>query len=155
MPQFNAEHVPPVPRSRVSVLKKDGWARYQRICDFETFVIGYFEAFEWLLPTDDSSAGDFIDRGQVLGWGADAKKRIRRDCRDFWRANQKALKQYTEVTDRHYDSAGIDFYLTREGHGAGFWDRGHHQVLTDLSEAARAAGEAGDVFLDRGWLRFT
>ena len=71
MPQFNAEHGPPAPRSRVSVLKKDGWARYQRICDFETFVIGYFEAFEWLLPTDDSSAGDFIDRGQVLGWGAE------------------------------------------------------------------------------------
>ena len=40
--------------------------------------------------------------------------------------------------------AGHDFYLTRNGHGTGFWDRdedfyfGHNELLTELSEQMKS-----------------
>lgn len=37
---------------------------------------------------------------------------------------------------------GHDFYLTRNGHGAGFWDRGYEKSVGDeLSRIARSFGE--------------
>ena len=37
---------------------------------------------------------------------------------------------------------GHDFWLTRNGHGAGFWDRGHGDIGDRLTEAAKVYGEA-------------
>ena len=37
---------------------------------------------------------------------------------------------------------GHDLWLTRNGHGAGFWDRGLGELGERLSEAARSLGEA-------------
>ena len=36
--------------------------------------------------------------------------------------------------------AGHDFWLTRNGHGAGFWDRGLGEVGDRLSNACKAFG---------------
>lgn len=41
--------------------------------------------------------------------------------------------------------AGHDFYLTRNGHGAGFWDRGLGAAGDMLSEACRPHGETNYV----------
>jgi hypothetical protein len=38
--------------------------------------------------------------------------------------------------------AGADFWLTREGHGTGFWDRGLDTAGRCLADAARTFGEA-------------
>jgi hypothetical protein len=47
-----------------------------------------------------------------------------------------------EALPKH-QSAGHDFFLTRNGHGAGFWDRGYPEDLGEaLSEASRKFGEA-------------
>lgn len=49
------------------------------------------------------------------------------ECRMFEKENQEALQQYynkvtySEGTPQEY--AGHDFWLTRNGHGAGFWSR--------------------------------
>jgi hypothetical protein len=37
---------------------------------------------------------------------------------------------------------GHDFWLTRNGHGAGFWDRGHGEPGEQLTRAAKTYGEA-------------
>ena len=39
------------------------------------------------------------------------------------------------------DYAGHDFWLTRNGHGAGFWDRGLGEAGKKLTDAAHAFGE--------------
>jgi hypothetical protein len=39
------------------------------------------------------------------------------------------------------ESAGHDFWLTRNGHGAGFWDRGLGAVGEKLTRLAHGAGE--------------
>lgn len=42
-------------------------------------------------------------------------------------------------------SFGHDFYLTREGHGAGFWDRGLGELGDYLTQLAKWAGSADDL----------
>lgn len=41
-----------------------------------------------------------------------------------------------------FASAGHDFALTRNGHGAGFWDRGLGDVGVQLTEMAHAYGDS-------------
>lgn len=59
------------------------------------------------------------------------------DCEDFYRANQELIGEKAE-------QAGSDFYLTRNRHGAGFWD-GDWPVEAGekLTEAAHVYGTQG------------
>jgi hypothetical protein len=116
MPEFIVSHVP---------------------ADLDDFTRGYLGAFEWLLPEDE------IDRDAITGWSADALTKIKADCTDFQAANASDLDLYCSLSGRDLDSAGHDFYLTRERHGAGFWDRGNDPVFKRLTEAAHFYGEAG------------
>lgn len=56
------------------------------------------------------------------------------ECRDFYDANADDLAELTP------EQAGHDFWLTRNGHGAGFWDRGLGELGERLSDAARVYG---------------
>ncbi len=61
----------------------------------------------------------------------------RLDCIDFVLANFMALREVDlSQAFRH----GGDFYLARNRHGAGFWDRGYGAIGDQLSEAAKAYG---------------
>lgn len=57
------------------------------------------------------------------------------DCAAFLSANLDDLK------DMDPGQAGHDFWLTREGHGAGFWDRGLGDRGDRLTDACKAYGE--------------
>jgi hypothetical protein len=39
------------------------------------------------------------------------------------------------------EQAGHDFWLTRNRHGAGFWDRGHGAEGADLTQHAKSFGD--------------
>src|SRR5215213_9921810 len=45
------------------------------------------------------------------------------------------------TTRSHYSQAGHDFWLTRNRHGAGFWDRGLGDLSNRLSDASKVYGE--------------
>lgn len=69
-----------------------------------------------------------------------------------------AVRMFLRVTGRTsapelYEDAngsfGHDFYLTREGHGAGFWDRGLGELGDYLTQISKWAGSA-DELDDRG-----
>lgn len=45
----------------------------------------------------------------------ETRKQMKDDCKSFLKEN------YNDI--EHYDQAGHDFWLTRCGHGVGFWDR--------------------------------
>ena len=57
-------------------------------------------------------------------------------CENFYRSYFWVLKSYADYQE--WDSMGHDFWLTSQGHGAGFWDRGKHgrleKQLTDISQ---------------------
>ena len=65
---------------------------------------------------------------------------MRVDCLDFIRANFNDLQEYCRLMGNAEWSgearAGHDFWLTRNGHGVGFWDRGLEALGDKLSAAA-------------------
>jgi hypothetical protein len=120
MPEFHAEHVP----SSVA-------------CDF---IRGYFEAAEWLLDEE-------IERAKIRGWSKKAQKTMRADCREFMKEYAELLADYAENFSLY--RVGMNFFLSREGHGAGFFD----DNANDLQKAARSWGGTGWTWIDKGWLR--
>lgn len=68
------------------------------------------------------------------------------DCAAFQRDNAQLLEQayalYSHSPEwSHAEQAGHDFWLTRNRHGAGFWDRGLGPVGQKLTDAAHTYGE--------------
>lgn len=91
-------------------------------------------------PLDDNYGADDVS--------AEALEEITRDVADFCEANADDLE------DIDPGQVGHDFYLTRNRHGAGFWDRGLGDIGDRLSEAARVygtselyAGDDGKLYL--------
>ncbi len=82
------------------------------------FLQAYIEAALWSSNDESTEAG-----GQPMdaSYGAEdfapeTMERFRKDCEDFLDAATLAL-----IGDR-VTLAGHDFWLTRNGHGSGFWD---------------------------------
>lgn len=100
-------------------------------------VESYLETLLW------TSLPDFYDMDVV---SPDALKQSREDVEGFLRDNWEDIVLYKEALNLPaYDAvskAMHDFLLTRNGHGAGFWDRGLGELGERLSEAAKAWGSA-------------
>lgn len=130
MPQFHPAHTP-------STLAGEA---------LDEFTRGYLDCAEWLLD-------DEVDRDKLRGWTKRAIGKAAADCAAFQRDNASLLERYEDATGRDMASAGHDFFLTRNGHGTGFWDRGDDPVLETLSGAASAYGQA-DAEAYGGWLNW-
>ena len=99
--------------------------------NFDEFVRGYIDAALWSSTDNaDESGGEPLDKNYSRSnIAASSLKSIKRVCARFLKANSEDLYQY--VNEVEYDSsqgsawdyAGHDFWLTANGHGAGFWDR--------------------------------
>lgn len=98
------------------------------------FVAAYLEAALWSSTTDD---GTPLDEGRDFTDIADAERRKAiRDCLQFIAANERALNRAGTP-----EQNGHDYWLTRNHHGAGFWDRGYpSKIGTALTNAAHAEG---------------
>jgi len=58
------------------------------------------------------------------------------ECADFVFHHYNKLQRVGTMAQH-----GHDFWLTRNGHGVGFWDRGYGDIGEDLSETAKVYGE--------------
>ena len=67
------------------------------------------------------------------------------DCTAFCASNASAIARACEADTYDMYQAGMDYWLTRIGDGAGFRDRGLGLVGDLLTDAANASGEV-DVF---------
>lgn len=120
--------------------------------DLEMFVGGYISAILFaesaiLLGGED---GEEIVEDDLSGYSLspEAMDIVKKDCADFLENNMKNLYcALYEAPGYNYGSAGHDFWLTRQGHGAGFWDRGLGSWGDVLSKSARSFGER-HVFID-------
>ena len=88
-----------------------------KIKGMDPFTRGYLEAVEF---TDGAPAETL--RGAVGFSNAFLHDAIH-ECAWFQSDNAKALLVYAEATGGDMASAGHDFWLTRNRHGSGFWDR--------------------------------
>lgn len=137
--------------------------------DLDLFIHGYIEAMFWT----ESAGGDYtidnwfsdetqeaVSEGQSDGeipsdagfneLHPDALDEIISDCIAFQdKANKQLCAAYAmETVSYTAEQAGHDYWLTRNGHGVGYWDRGLGQVGADLSELAHSQGGAAVFFGD-------
>lgn len=98
-------------------------------------VTAYTECALWSSTDED---GEPLDTGEPE-LAPETQATFTRDMLNFW--------DYCDETlgDSWHDALsleqiGHDFWLTRNGHGAGFWDRGLGELGRKLSDAAKTFG---------------
>lgn len=113
------------------------------------FVKGYLEAAVWSStgedgePLDRDHSADDFSKGSV--------EKAVEDSASFIDANRELL----DSTGGSWSQHGHDFWLTRNGHGAGFWDRGYGAAGDALTKAAHGFGEATVYVGDNGKLEIS
>jgi len=111
--------------------------------DLDEFTRGYLECVEWLTPEDVDEEGVVISPApheRLKGFEPSFLAECIEDCRDFQASNAAYLRLYCEKLGRTMRDAGHDFWLTRNRHGAGFWDRGDDPCLRHLTDVSNAHG---------------
>jgi hypothetical protein len=104
------------------------------LCD--DFERGYIACALWTSELDDVSGSDLP---------LEIVERMREDCSRF-RLSVEGDKVVTHLTPAQMlgvadSQLGHDFWLTRNRHGAGFWDRGLGDVGEVLTKRAQSFGE--------------
>jgi hypothetical protein len=95
----------------------------------------------------DESGGDPMDANYGLeDIAPESVAKMREDVTDFVKANEIDLM----ASGQSEEQIGHDFWLTRNGHGAGFWDRGLGELGDRLSQACKPYGEVNLYVGDDG-----
>lgn len=110
----------------------------------EDIIDGYVECALWASYDNREEDGGTpldsnYDRDDIA---EETMVKIREDCRDFLRSNRTILDQWLEGdhADGRWNYVGHDLFLTRNYHGAGFWDR----YLSDTP-----LGKIGDILTEK------
>lgn len=98
---------------------------------------GYIECAEWT---------DSDEISEATGYGEGVERAMEQDAERFADENAEDI----EMAGLAPEQVGHDLWLTRNGHGAGFWDRGLGEIGERLSKAANAYGEVSLVTGDDG-----
>ena len=131
----------------------------------DQFTQAYIEAMLWSSndESDEYGGKPLEDNYSIEDFAPETLEKIIAECKQFQEENADDLEQVPDMrfaTDSHgnnsctgYESAGHDFWLTRNGHGAGFWDRDYDQGVMDrLTEACKKFGECWVYVGDDGLL---
>jgi hypothetical protein len=108
-------------------------------------LLGYLTAALWTNELDDHTVPDFdiIDA-----------MRASRMIDTFLNANEADV--WNMIADGfNFGQVGHDLWLTRNGHGTGFWDRSPDAPYLRLTDAARNLGESDCYVADDGAVHLT
>ncbi len=113
----------------------------------DTFTLAYIECALWSSTDEsDEQGGEPLDKNySIADIAQETLEAMVADCAQFQGENAAdiengSLRIRHECTDR--GMAGHDFWLTRNGHGCGFWDGDWPEPqATILTNAAHAFGE--------------
>ena len=117
--------------------------------DLDDFTRSYIETALWsTTDASDDSGGDHLDANYGLGdLSGESVDKMQADCLKFQAYNANALEPFDAST------AGHDFWLTRNGHGAGFWDGDYSEPqAAQLTASSKYFGECYIVVGDDGKL---
>jgi hypothetical protein len=117
----------------------------------DDFTKGYIIAALW---TSEEEANQ--DAFEVSNINKNVLSQVILDCKNFQEKNKELLTLAYEHNN-NYDSsrAGHDFWLTRNGHGVGFWDRDLGEVGKKLSDIATNLKGSGLYIGDDNQLYFS
>lgn len=101
--------------------------------DEDDFIDGYIDAALWAETDDDGEPFDAnYDRDDIDDL---TLLKMESDARDFWEQNWNILDE------QDASRGGHNFWLTRNGHGAGFWDGDYPEYGDELTRRAKAFQE--------------
>ena len=106
----------------------------------DDFLDGYLACALWASSTD---SGEPLDGEYSVGdFSPECLGKMRGECLDFWKQAGALLCDDTCKVDQWASQAGHDFWLTRNRHGAGFWDGDWNEpAATELTKLAHGFGE--------------
>ena len=116
-------------------------------------VRGYLTCALWLTTTNDGESVDHLSLGDV---DPRFEAQARKDVIDFVLSNREDIEDYLhsrlpdEAAEATAEHLGHDFWLTRNHHGVGFWDRGLGELGERLTEASQGYGEVITFLHDDG-----
>lgn len=117
----------------------------------DEFTLAYFEAALWTSTDDD---GENLDENYgIEDFAPETSEKMSADCADFQERFDHLIEKGGEnlqlppggVGGGIWGYAGHDFWLTRNRHGAGFWDGGWPEP--EATELTNAAHEYGEFYL--------
>lgn len=136
--------------SLIESVKKGFFAINENSSNPETNGIynGYIEAILW--TEEDGEAKDKT----IYDISSEAMNKIESDVDSFYKIAKPILDKLPEEYTQNYgdEQIGHDLWLTRNGHGAGFWDRGLGELGDKLTKIAESMGEIWLVSGDDGQL---
>lgn len=120
----------------------------------DDFTRAYIEAALWS-STDEStpSGGEPLDANYgIEDIAPETLASMVEDCRRFQEANAADLALYDHPRWSAAELGGHDFFLTRNGHGTGFWDRDYlpEDAGERLTDAAHKCEEVNLYVGDDG-----
>lgn len=110
----------------------------------DNFTEQYMATALW---SSNDDIGDPLDREySTSDLSSETLESMKKDCEKFQADNEDLLDRAYESTGRDSSLAGHDFWLTRNGHGAGFWDGDWSDFGDELTEACKAFKEV-DLYI--------
>ena len=91
------------------------------------FVRGYLIASLW--ASNDEMGEPLDDTYSIADFSPETLRFMKQDCESFFKSNKGDIELYCAQVKTNpnegtlLDYAGHDFWLTRNRHGCGFWDR--------------------------------
>src|SRR5580698_4188136 len=109
------------------------------ICKLDAFTTAYLECALWSSTDDDGSPLD--DEYDLCDIATASLKEMVHDCEVFQAHNADLLSQAGDD-----EQNGHDFWLTRNHHGAGFWDRGYLRNVGNLLTTESHSYGSSDLY---------
>lgn len=130
----------------LAVDDRDGYLARKIISGLDDFTLQYIETALWSSHDESNNAGgEPMDKNYSIDdMAPETLDKIAADCRRFQELNGHLfilanVKRPTQGSAT--EAAGHDFWLTRVGHGAGFWDGDWEEPASfQLDESAKAFG---------------
>jgi hypothetical protein len=121
--------------------------KLDKLRDLDTFTIAYIQCALWSTTDESTPEGGYPldDNYDAEDLTNKALDNIIADCDAFQEDNAEDLSGLAD------GCCGHDFWLSRNGHGAGFWDRGYGELGNRLHKAAKVYGEC-NIYVHRGKL---
>jgi hypothetical protein len=110
--------------------------------DFQLTLNAALECLAWSEVDEEGNPLDSFE----LEFDEESRALIGEDLKSFFETNR------SDLDGLDLQQIGHDFILTRNGHGAGFWDRGLGAIGERLSDSARPYGSI-TAFVLNGALR--
>lgn len=127
--------------------------------ELDAFTLAYVECALWSTNDESNDAGGnpLDDNYTVFDIAPETLEAMARDCAAFQRDNEADLHACYGVMGPYGarpgspENAGHDFWLTRNGHGAGFWDGDWTEPQAErLTAASKVYGEVSLYIGDDG-----